>query len=185
VPIWSTAGADDGSDTARVIRDAVRKCQHDRSQMAAFSPDPEAAARLAGGKLAEIAGLTEAAEALLAENRATQEAQEAVEEGLRRLAEDESADIGDLDERASELERQASGEDGRAYAAAARAGAHDPWPPREGARELLGLARGTLKETVGLVAGAVGSESETRLAARLARLQTRLSRLSSALDQAE
>jgi hypothetical protein len=183
VPVYSTSGTADGSDTARVIRDAVRKCPHERDFGTDGGAHPEGAARLAAGKLAQIAGLVEAAEGLLAKEAADREADDVIEDALRRLAHDIDSPIDGLDERATELERLASLESGRAYAAASRVGAADPWPPRDGARELLQLARAGFKDAVDLVAAAGGSDDEGRVAAERDRLADRLERLSSLLGQ--
>jgi hypothetical protein len=142
-------------------------------------PDPEVAARLAAGRLAQVAALVEAGEALVAKGGAIRQMNEVIEGALRQLQGNMDAAIDDLDDQTAELERLASIEDGRAYAAASRAGAADPWPPEEGARELLVLARGGLEEAVGFVAAAAGSEDGRRVAAERDRLQARLDRLSS------
>jgi hypothetical protein len=181
VPIYSTSGAADGSDTARVIRDALRKCPHDRSPVAA-EPDPEASGRLASGKLAKIAALIDAAESLVAERSARREANEVIDGALRQLAEDQDAAIDHLDEAAAQLGRRAETEHGRAYSAALRAGAGEPWPPAEGAEELAELAQRALQEAMGLIVRAASSEGIGRLEAERDRLVARLERLSILLE---
>lgn len=181
VPLYSTSGSADGSDTARVIRDAVRKCPHDRGPQAENEPSPEVAARLAAGQLAQIQALVEAMESLLAKEEALRDANNVIEGALRRLADDAGAETNSLEQQATEFERLASIEDGRALAAAYRAGAGRTWPPVEGARELLSLARTSLAAANGLVAAAAGSVDERRLAAERERLQEKLDRLSAVL----
>ena len=182
VPIFSTAGAGDGSDTALVIRDAVRKCPHDRGAVADNGPDPEVAARLAAGKLAQLSALVEAAEALLAKESADRKANEVVEGALRELEHDGATRTDHLDNVVAELERLASGFDGRARAAASRAGAADPWPPHEGAWEVYRLAQTAFGEAVVLVNAAAGAEDERRVEAERDRLEVRLGRVSSLLE---
>lgn len=182
VPVYSTSGAEDGSDTARVIRDALRKCPHERNPGTQVEQDPESVARLAAGKLAQIAALIEAAEALRAKEAADRAAHEAIEEALRQLAEDASATVDNLEDQTNELERLALVESGKAYAAASRANAADPWPPEDGMRELVSLARAKLAKIGGLIRAAGGSVEEGRLRAEQGRLNDRLERLSSRLS---
>lgn len=164
VPIWSTSGAADGSDTARVIEDALRKCPHEHAPPSAT--DPEAAARLAAGAQAHAARLIEAAAELLNKQRAIDQA-EAI---LEAAVESDDADETEAIETASDLEHRATLADGRALAAAAQAGAHDPWPPVDGADELLRLADDLLASTAQLVTDAAGSNDAGKLQAEQDRL---------------
>jgi hypothetical protein len=181
VPIYSTSGSADGSDTARVIRDAVRKCPHGRTTAAA-EPDPEAHARLASGKLAQIDALIVAAQSLASEQAARNNANEILEGALRQLEEDENAHVEHLEDEIARLESEASIVRTRAHTAALRAGFGDPWPPGDGARELLALAEAVFDETVGLIARATGTNAMTRLEAERDRLRASLDRLSTLLD---
>jgi hypothetical protein len=184
VPVYSTSGADDGSDTARVIHDAVRKCPHDRDPERDDGPDPETAARIAAGTLAQLGALVEAAEALLTTEVAVREANEAIDDALDQLADDNDVTTDDLDERVARLERRAFVSAGEAYSAASRAGVVDRWPPQDGARELLRLAKDGLQDAVGLVVVAAGSDDAQKVAAQCDRLQVRLNRLSGLLGEA-
>jgi hypothetical protein len=177
--VLSTSGSADGSDTARFIRDAIRKCPHDLSPPTQ-TLTPEAAAHQASGKLAQVAALVEAAERLITAHATAEEAGVLLADALRGLDQGRATD--ELESRIDELERKAEDEGYRARAAAMRAGAADPWPPKEGARELVGLARNILDETQDLVAAAGGSGEEAKLAAKRDSLATRLDRVSSLLD---
>jgi len=174
VMVLSTSGAADGSDTARVIRDAVRKCPHDLTPPVQ-PPTPEAAARRASGKLAQTAALVEAAERLVTAHNSAEEAGALLEDALRQL--DQGWATDELERRIDELEHEAETEGYRAQAAAIRAGAADPWPPKDGARELVNLARDVLDETQELIAAAEGSGVEARLGAERDSLSTRLDRV--------
>ena len=85
VPVYSTSGPRDGSETARAIRDAVRKCGHDRDNQTSEQVDPEAAARLAAGALVIVARLIDATRALLRKDRALKEADELLEARARTV----------------------------------------------------------------------------------------------------
>ena len=178
VMVLSTSGAADGSDTARVIRDAVRKCPHDLTPPVQ-PPTPETAARQALGKLAQTAALLEAAERLVAAHNSAEEAGALLEDAVRRL--DQGRGTDELERRIYELEHKSEAEGYRAQAAAMRAGAADPWPPKDGARELVRLAREVLDETQQLIAAAAGSGEEARLGAERDSLSTRLDRVSTML----
>jgi hypothetical protein len=177
--VLSTSGSADGSDTARFVRDAIRKCPHDLSAPAQ-ALTPPAAARRGSGRLAQVAALVEAAERLITAHSTAEEAGVMLEDALREL--DHGLATDELERRIGELERKAEDEGYRARAAALRAEAADPWPPKEGARELVGLARNILDETQDLIAAAGGSGEEAHLAAELDSLSTRLDRVSSLLD---
>lgn len=182
VAVYSTSGTEDGSDTARVVRDALRKCSHERSPATGVTTDCETAARLGSGVLAQVVPLLAAGEGLLANQRALAAADDLVEMALRRLSDYPGMVVNDLDEQAAELERLAVVEERNAYASAARAGAADPWPPGDGAREVLELARHRLEAAVPLVTAAVGSSDQTRLERELERLQVRLEGLRAQLE---
>lgn len=179
VMVFSTSGAADGSETARVIRDAVRKCPHDLSPLAQ-APAPDTAARLASGKLAHTAALVEAAERLIASHATAKEAGMLFEDAVRRLDQGRAAD--ELEGRIDKLEHESRSEGYRAQVAAMRAGAADPWPPKDGARELVGLARDVLDEAQQLIAAAEGSGEEARLGGERDSLSTRLDKVSSLLE---
>lgn len=182
VPIFSTSGAKDGSNTAQAIRDAVRRCPHDRDQLDAEEPNPEVAARLAGGKLAEIARLVDAAEGLVQKDRALQAASEMIDRAAGWLIDDSDAPVDDLERQAEELERLANTADTVAFSAAAQVGVADPWPPDEGASELVALARAGLDDVAVLVATAAGSGDERKLGLKRDKLVSRLDRLTTQLS---
>jgi len=100
VMVLSTSGAADGSDTARVIRDAVRKCPHYLTPPVQ-PPTPEAAARRASGKLAQTAALVEAAERLVTAHNSAEEAGALLEDALRQL--DQGWATDELERRIDEL----------------------------------------------------------------------------------
>lgn len=179
VPVYSTSGPEDGSETARAILDALRKCPHDQGSQDCEAPTPEAAARIAAGALAITARLIEAAQALLRKDQVLTEADDLLEDALARL--DAGAEVDGVDAAVSELERLASVEDSHGLAAAAQAGAGDPWPPADGARELFTLAAERLRAVRDLVTAAKGAEEETKLAAECDRLASLLQALSSQL----
>jgi hypothetical protein len=139
------------------------------------------AAGLAAGRLAQIGALIEACLALLAKGGALNEASEAIGRALRELEEGMVGTAADLEEEAVQFERQAAIDEGRAYSAAARAGVADPWPPADGARELLKLAHDGFQEAASLVAAATGSPDEASLTQELARLKASLSKVSTLL----
>lgn len=177
VPVYSTSGPADGSETARVILDALRKCSH----MGVPSPpplDPETAAQLAGGVLATVARLIEAARSLLAKEQAQMESSLLIEAALGKS----DTDLDAVEVEARELEGLAAIEDSRGLAAAAQAGAGDPWPPVDGARELYGLASERLSAANDLVASAEGAEDGEKLAAERDRLAVLLMVLSTQLE---
>lgn len=180
VPIFSTSGPADGSETARAIRDAVRKCGHHRDDLARVLRDPESAARLAAGALAVVARLIDAATALLNNERALAEAGDIIDAALERM--DDDGKIVEAETAASELERLAAIEDARARASAFQAGGGDPWPPVEGAQELVGLAVERLAAASDLLVEAMGADDEGKLAAERDRLGSVLQGLSSRLD---
>src|SRR5205823_1193688 len=165
VPVYSTSGAADGSDSARVIRDAMRRCPHKRSPGAEIEHDPEAATGLAAGTLSQVAALLEAAEGLLAQAAANRDADEVVRDALKQLAEDANVSTDLLDEQVARLKQLARHQGGRAHPAAARAGAADPWPPRKGTQTLLESARERLDEADGFFAVATGSREKRTLVA--------------------
>ena len=171
--VWSTSGSADGSDTARAIRDAIRKCPHKRESVDQ-QPDAEASSRLASGKLAQVAALIESAEALLREATSRRDADEALDRALEQLEEDRNAGTGDLEQQIGDLEDLARVQQGRAYSSALRGGAGDPWPPADGARELAELAQTGLEQASELIAGAAGVSGGSRLLAERDRLRTRL-----------
>jgi hypothetical protein len=179
VPVYSTSGPEDGSETARAIRDALRKCPHDRNSQGSEPLTPESAARLAAGALAVTARLIEAAQALLRKDEALNEADDLLDAALGRLDGGEAIDVADAV--VSELEQLARVEDARGLAAAAQAGAGDPWPPADGARELFALAKERLKTAGDLVATAQVAQDERRLAAERDRLSSLLQALSTRL----
>jgi len=180
VPVYSTSGPGDGSETARAIRDAVRKCAHHRDDHGQETLDPETAARRAAGELAVVARLIEAADALLGMERALNEAESVIETALRHL--DDEGAIQEAEIVASDLERIAAIDHARGRAAAAQARAGDPWPPVDGAEELAGLAAERLAATAELVAAAIGARDEGKLAAERTRLVSRLRALSVRLN---
>ncbi len=180
VPVYSTSGPEDGSETARAILDALRKCPHDRGEQGSDALAPERAGRLAAGALALTARLIEAAQALLRKDQVLNEAEDLLDAALGRL--DNGAEVDGVDAVVSELERLASVEDSRGLAAAAQAGAGDPWPPADGARELFVLATERLKAASDLVTAAKGAEEEGKLAAERDRLALLLQALSTQLD---
>lgn len=180
VPVFSTSGPEDGSETARAIRDALRKCPHDRGDQVPEALTPESAARLPAGALALTARLIEAAQALLRKDQAFNEAEDLLEAALGRL--DDGAAVDEAEAVISELERLARVEDARGLAAAAQADAGDPWPPVDGARELVALATERLKDAGDLIAAAQGADEETKLAAEHGRLAGLLQALSTRLD---
>ncbi|MGI8809957.1 MAG: hypothetical protein ACR2KK_19365 [Acidimicrobiales bacterium] len=180
MPIFSTSGPADGSETARAIRDAVRKCGHHRDDLARVLRDPESAARLAAGALAVVARLIDAATALLNNERALAEAGDIIDAALERM--DDDGKIVEAETAASELERLAAIEDARARASAFQAGGGDPWPPVEGAQELVGLAVERLAAASDLLVEAMGADDEGKLAAERDRLGSVLQGLSSRLD---
>jgi hypothetical protein len=183
VAVFSTSGSADGSDTARVIHDAMRKCRHQITTTAKARFDsPEAAASLAWGKAVRLDQLLEAADGLIEQAAFENAASEIMETAILRLNQDMAADTDELDEQLGELEDRAASEGGRAYAAACRAGTHDPWPPSEGACTLVRLANDVLREVVDLVSAAIGSEDEAKLLAERARLQIHLDRISTRLE---
>lgn len=181
VPVYSTSGPEDGSETARAIRDALRKCGHDRDANQQATPDPESASRLAAGALALVARLIDAAGALLAKERALAEAGEVIETALRRMDDDRA--IVEAEAAASELERLAAIDDARGLAAAAQAGAGDPWPPADGARELVELAVERLAAAAALIVTATGAEDEGKLGAERDRLDSLVRALSTQLER--
>jgi hypothetical protein len=183
VPVYSTSGAVDGSDTARVIRDALRKCPHERDADGEDSPAPDSAARLAGGTLADVARLIDAADSLLAKEVALREVGEIIEAALDQIEEDADADTREIEGVAWELERLASIEDARGLAAASQAGAADPWPPGDGARELVGLAEARLTDADDLIPMAAGTEEQQELTFERDRLALRIERLSTQLKR--
>jgi hypothetical protein len=177
VPIFSTSGAEDGSDTARVIRDALRRCTHTRRHSKGESVDPESAAHCVGGELADVERLIDAADALYAKERALEEAGRIVDTALGRLEDDAGTDTREADRLASGLDRLASIQEGRALAAALTAGAGEPWPPGDGARELTGLARARLAQADDHLVMAIGSHEEHKLRSERERVAIRLERL--------
>lgn len=179
VPVYSTSGPEDGSETSRAIRDALRKCPHHRGGQVPEALTPDSAARLAAGALTLTARLIEAAQALLRKNQALTEADGVVEAALGRL--DDKAAIDQAEVAVSELERLARVEDARGLAAAAGADAGDPWPPVDGAQELFTLATERLKAAGSLVMAAQGAEEEGKLAAERGRLASLLQALSTQL----
>ncbi len=181
VPIYSTSGSEDGSETARVVRDAVRKCAHERHPPPEPDLDPEGAAHLATGTLSQVEALAEAGEGLLDKAVALSEAGAVLEAALGELAVDSNAAIESSDEKLAALERKAFEADGRAYAAASRAVASDPWPPDEGAQELLDQARYAYDEAARLVAHATGSSKAAALNAEADRIRIRLDRFAGLL----
>lgn len=80
------------------------------------------------------------------------------------------------------LERHAAIEDARGLAAAAHAGAGDPGPPVDGARELFALGAERLSAAGDLVTAARGAQDEGKLAAERDRLASLLQSLSTQLD---
>jgi hypothetical protein len=125
--------------------------------------------------------LIEAGEELLAKADLESEAQRLFEESLRQLEKDPAATTDER--RLRELEELARAAGGRAYSAAARAGAADPWPPIEGARELVALAEHAFGRGLEAIESADGSGEEVRLRTEAERLRGRLDRLSSLVER--
>jgi hypothetical protein len=123
--------------------------------------------------------LLEAADRLVDKVLSERESDEPVTAALQRLDEDPDADIAELDEERADLDERATTEGGRAYSAACRAGAADPWPSAEGARTLIGLASGMLADVTNLMAAASGADEAPRLVVERDRLRHRLDRVSS------
>jgi len=179
VPIWSSSGSDDGSTTARAIDDQVRKCPH-QSELPRTPPDPEASARLASGRLAQASALILAAEALIQEADARKDSETLLNEAISRLDRGEAETAEELERRAGELEEVATAEQRRAYTAALRADAYDPWPPADGARELATEAKAALDEAEEMIEGA-DPGNRTRLVPEHDRLREALQAVSTRL----
>lgn len=181
VPIYSTSGPEDGSETARAIQDAIRKCPHGRREAPQDQMGAEGAAQLASGRLAQVARLIDAAGRLLGKEDALRRAEQLIDEALEHLEAGGPVEVTRVEAAAKELERLAAVEDGQALAAAAQAGRGEPWPPGKGAAELVSVAASTLAELSELTASAEGSGEEARLSAELARLEERLAAVSTRL----
>ncbi len=180
VPIFSTSGPADGSETARVIREAVRKCSHSRTQASPRSRD--SAALLAGGRLDELSRLAVAATALLYAADATQQADIALDDAVQALEEHSRTEEAEALERHSdEMRRRAASESSRALAAATSIGRGVPWPPGEGAAELVEQLTAGLDEVEPLLAEAEGAASLDRPLAEYGRLRDEVAKLSSLL----
>lgn len=177
VPIYSTSGRSDGSETARVILSALRKCTH-QIPSGVRSLDPLESADLARGKIVTTRRLLEAAESLLLKEDVLQDAAIIEAEILLKLEEDWPANIDDAVSRITRLEQLAATHDGEALAAAARANASDPWPPIQGARELRDRANESLAELSALVEEATGNSEQQRISGEHDELSQRLAILS-------
>ncbi len=145
VAVYSTSGPADGSETARNIREALRKCPHDPPSRA--QQEPEGLVRVLGGRLAVAARLLDSAEALV----------EALEQDTEAQRVWETLELGD-DSRMVEqetildqLDRDATRARARGQALAADTGLEDPWPPGEGAGELLDAVAQILEEIAAVV----------------------------------
>lgn len=167
VPVYSTSGPADGSDTARVILSAVRKCPHAGDTTDLGFPDPAVAAR---GQLAELDRILGAAEALLVAESSELETERLIE-GLGS----ESPDGLDHDTVFDELQTESAKALARGLAYVTDTGLEDPWPPAEGAAELLAIATARLKTVAQIVAAA----NDRELADEADRATARAQQLSS------
>jgi hypothetical protein len=131
--------------------------------------------------LARAAALIEAAEELCAKAAAEARASGVIESAIRGL-EAGASDVADLEQELRAAEEIADHAARRAHTAALRVDAADPWPPAEGAQELVDQARIALDEAVGLIARAGdGHPDASGLGASLRQLRDRVDSLSTRL----
>lgn len=187
VPIFSSSGTADGSATARKILDALRACDHHAAaggEPAAIGlgVDPGMALWQVNDKLRVVVGLLVAAEGLVASDDSLGRAEDTETMALDLLDGDPDASIDRLDAERMDFERQAREEVQRAYSAAARVGANDPWPPPERGRTLLRSAQTALAEAAQLLSSAAGAGDTARLTVELDRVTGRVRRLEARLQ---
>lgn len=167
-PVYSTSGARDGSGTARVIRDAVRKCPHESAP--SVVADPDEIWRTVRAELAGVAQLLSAAEKLL-------EAVDRDEAAEQLLASAAASESDELLREAVEREALAASAQGQARSSAIAGGYLGPWPPQDGARELASLCEPVLNKVAVIVQSGGDDPKVSPLAAELESLKVRLVRI--------
>lgn len=131
--VWSSSGAEDGSDTAKAIRRALRACGHGAADGSTSDAVVDEPSRSDEEIERTVMNLLEAADRLIRRLETEVAVAAAVDEG-----DDDSFDEADRDHVAA---------DNAAMAAVARVGRSvDPWPPEEGIGALLVEARGIASE---------------------------------------
>lgn len=159
VGVFSSAGARDGSDTAQVIRDALRGCSHDRETVDPESElDPDVAATEAKVRLARLRNLLTSASALLAEAEQHREIDRLLAEVTTPPREPTEADEAQL----RALEDRAARDQGKGLAMGTAAGVV-PWPPDEGCAEVLRIAEAVKTQVTALISRAEGHEDHGSL----------------------
>lgn len=133
------------------------------------------AVSLALEKMQQTERFLDAAESLMEQARALGQGEEAIERALGREL-DDSVEAQHLFDEALRHEAHAKEEATRALQAAFEAGVAEPWPPVDGAQELIALAGDALRST-GLHAETVIEAADLADAADVAELSSTLGRL--------
>lgn len=181
IPVWSSSGPADGSETARAIRDAVRKCPHEHPS-SVVGAEPEHAARMAGGRLSALSRLISAARDLVDEATDRQKAAETMRGALTALEQGDLDTAVALEKESERLEDQAASKNARAWAEAASVGIGKPWPPVRGAEELLEAAGEGLDALVAWIEAAEGADNHGSLIKERDRLSAEAKRISDLVD---
>lgn len=159
VGVYSTSGARDGSDSAQVIRDALRTCPHHHEATETHEElAPEDAATEAAVLANRLRNLLTAASALLAEAEHHDEIDRLIADTMAPLAEPTEAD----EERLQALEAAAASARGKGLAMGIAARV-EPWPPAEGLVEVLAIAEGVNVQLLAMISEAQGANAYSSL----------------------